>query len=88
MELTCIKQSTIEFKVGTSLLPEELIGATNKVKKEVWVRGVAYALALHVRKFNKAEHRKGYLFHTGFGDGDGDTVGYSFVFVWAVPREA
>ncbi len=43
----------IEFKVGSSPPPEELIGATNKVKKEVWVRGVAYAPALHVRKFNK-----------------------------------
>jgi hypothetical protein len=59
MELTCIKQSS--SKVGTSLSPEELIGATNKVKKEVWVRGVAYAPALHVRKFNKAEHEKGYF---------------------------
>ena len=47
----------IEFKVGSSLPPEELIGATNKVKNEVWVRGVAYAPALHVRKFNTKEHR-------------------------------
>ena len=62
----------IEFKVGSSLPPEELIGATKKVKKEVWVCGVAYAPALHVRKFNRKEHRKGYLFHTAFDDGDGD----------------
>lgn len=62
----------IEFKVGSSLPPEELIGATNKAKNEVWVRGVAYAPALHVRKFNTKEHRKGYLFHTAFDDGDGD----------------
>jgi hypothetical protein len=39
------------------------------VKKEVWVRGVA---ALHVRKFNTKEHRKGCLFRTAFDDGDGD----------------
>jgi hypothetical protein len=43
---------------------------TSKQKKEVWVRGVAYAPALHVRKFDKVEQRKGHLFHTAF-DGDG-----------------
>ena len=31
----------------------------------VWVRGVAYALALHdVRKFNTVKQRKGYLFQS------------------------
>jgi hypothetical protein len=44
---------------------------TTKQKEEVWVRGVAYAPALHVRKFDKVEQRKGYWFHTAF-DGDGD----------------
>ncbi len=29
--------------------------------------------ALHVRKFDKVEQRKGYLFHTDFQDVDGDT---------------
>ncbi len=42
------------------------------MKKEIWVCGVAHAPALHVRKFNKVEQRKGYLFHTTFDDGDGD----------------
>ena len=36
------------------------------------MRGVAYAPALHVRKFNQNEQRKGYLFHTNFDEGDGD----------------
>ncbi len=40
------------------------------------MRGVAYAPALHVRKFNKVEQRKGYLFHSEFNDGDGDTALY------------
>jgi hypothetical protein len=48
-------------------------GSTLKQRKEVWVRGVAYAPALHVRKFDKVEQRKGYLFHTDFQDADGDT---------------
>ena len=38
------------------------------------MRGVAYAPALHVRKFDKVEQRKGYLFHSEFNDGDGDTA--------------
>ncbi len=38
------------------------------------MRGVAYAPALHVRKFNKVEQRKGYLFHSEFNDGDGDAA--------------
>jgi hypothetical protein len=58
----------LEFKVGSSLPPEERRdngpGSTLKEKNGVWVRGVAYAPALHVRKFNKKEQRKGYLFHT------------------------
>jgi hypothetical protein len=44
---------TLEFKVGSSLAPDELIGSTTKEKNGVWVRGVAYAPSLHVRKFNK-----------------------------------
>jgi hypothetical protein len=35
---------------------------------------VAYAPALHVRKFNTVEQRKGHLFHSEFNDGDGDTA--------------
>ena len=62
----------LEFKVGTSLPSEEVQGSSTKQKKETWVCGVAYAPALHVRKFNKVEQRKGYLFHTTFDDGDGD----------------
>jgi hypothetical protein len=42
--------------------------------KEVWVNGVVYALALHVRKFNKVEQRKGYLLHTECYDVDGGIV--------------
>ncbi len=37
-----------------------------KQKKEAWVRGVACAPTLRVRKFEKVEQRKGYLFHTAF----------------------
>ena len=35
---------------------------------------MAYAPALHVRKFNTVEQRKGHLFHSEFNDGDGDTA--------------
>ncbi len=44
----------LEFQVSTLPL-DEVEGSTIKQKKEVWVRGVAYAPALHVRKFDKAE---------------------------------
>ena len=64
----------LEFQVGINLPPEEVQGSTQRQKKEVWVRGVAYAPALHVRKFNTVEQRKGYLFHSEFNDGDGDTA--------------
>ncbi len=60
------------FQVGSNLPHDEVEGSTIKQKKEVWVRGVAYAPVLHVRKFDKAEQRKGYLFHSAFQDGDGD----------------
>jgi hypothetical protein len=45
----------LEFKVGSSLPPDELIGigSTTKEKNGVWVRGVAYAPSLHVRKLKK-----------------------------------
>ena len=33
----------LEFQVGTNLPPVEVEGWTQKQKKEVWVRGVAYA---------------------------------------------
>ena len=33
---------------------------------------MAYAPALHVRKFDKVEQKKGYLFHTAFQEADGD----------------
>jgi hypothetical protein len=64
----------VEFRVGNNLAADEVEGSTLKQRKEVWLRGVAYAPALHVRKFDKAEQRKGYLFHTDFQDGDGDTA--------------
>ena len=64
----------LEFQVGINLPPEEVQGSTQRQKNEVWVRGVAYAPALHVRKFNTVEQRKGYLFHSEFNDGDGDTA--------------
>ena len=61
----------LEFQVGSNLPHDEVEGSTAKQKMEVWVRGVAYAPpALHVRKFDKVEQRKGHLFHTAF-DGDG-----------------
>ncbi len=40
----------------------------------MWVCGVAYAPALHVRKWDRVENRKGYLFHSEFNDADGDTA--------------
>jgi len=66
----------LEFKVGSSLPPDELKGSTTKEKNGVWVRGVAYAPSLHVRKFNKLEERKGYLFHTIADEADGDVALY------------
>jgi hypothetical protein len=51
-------------KLGTNLDPEEVEGWGKKKKNEVWVCGVAYAPAFHVRKFNKEKMRQGYLFHT------------------------
>jgi hypothetical protein len=45
----------LEFKVGTSFSVDEVMGYTAKLKKEAWVRGVAYAPALHVQKFNNRE---------------------------------
>ena len=36
----------LEFIVGTSLPLDEVKGYTAKLKKEIWVRGVAYAPAL------------------------------------------
>jgi hypothetical protein len=62
----------LEFKVGSNLPLDEVAGWTPKQKGEVWVRGVAYAPALHVRKFDKVEQKKGYLFHTAFQEADGD----------------
>ena len=66
----------LEFKVGSNLPPNDLIGSTTKEKKGVWVRGVTYAPSLHVRKFNKLEERKGYLSHTIVDDADGDLALY------------
>jgi hypothetical protein len=66
----------LEFKVGSSLPPYDVIGSTAKDKNGVWVRGVAYAPSLHVRKFNKLEERKGYLFHTIDDEADGDVALY------------
>ncbi len=63
----------LEFKLGTNLDPEEVEG-WGKKKNEVWVCGVAYAPAFHVRKFNKEKMREGYLFHTEWNDGDADTA--------------
>jgi hypothetical protein len=55
--------------------PEELVGLRKKQLEEVWVCGVAYAPALHVRRqWDRVENRKGYLFHSEFNDADGDTA--------------
>jgi hypothetical protein len=51
----------LEFKVGSNLPLDEVAGWTPKQKGEVWVRGVSYAPALHVQKFDKVEQKKGYL---------------------------
>jgi hypothetical protein len=37
----------LEFKVGSSLPPDDLIGSTTKEKKRIWVRCVAYAVIIH-----------------------------------------
>jgi hypothetical protein len=62
----------LEFTVGSNLALDEVAGWTPKQKVEVWVRGVAYAPSLHVRKFDKVEQKKSYLFHTAFQEGDAD----------------
>ena len=49
----------LEFQVGSNLPLDEVEGSTIKQKKEVWVRGVAYAPALHVRKFDKDKRNRG-----------------------------
>ena len=64
----------LEFNLGPNLDPEDVEWAGAKQKKEVWVRGVAYAPALHVRKLNREKMREGYLFHTEWNDGDADTA--------------
>ncbi len=67
----------LEFQVGINLPPDEVQGLTQKQKKprrSGYEAAVAYAPALHVRKFNTVEQRKGYLFHSEFNDGDGDTA--------------
>ena len=64
----------LEFKLGTNLDPEEVEGCGKKKKNEVWICGVAYAPAFHVRKFNREKMRQGYLFHTEWNDGDADTA--------------
>jgi hypothetical protein len=63
-----------EFKLRSNLDPKEVEWAGKKKKEEVWVCGVAYAPALHARKFNKNKMREGYLFHTVWNDGDADTA--------------
>lgn len=64
----------LEFNFGPNLDPEDVEWAGAKQKKEVWVRGVAYAPALHARKLNREKMREGYLFHTEWNDGDADTA--------------
>ncbi len=64
----------LEFKHGGQLDRKEVEGWGKKKKNEVWVCGVAYAPAFHVRKFNKEKMREGYLFHTEWNDGDADTA--------------
>ena len=49
------------------------MGLRTKQLDEVWVLGVAYAPALHVRKWDRVEMRKGYLFHSELNEADGDT---------------
>ena len=64
----------LKFKHGLSIDPKELEGWGKKQKEEVWVCGVAFAPAFHVRKLNKAKMREGYLFHTEWNEGDADTA--------------
>ena len=62
----------LEFRLGVHLPKEELQGMVQKQQKEVWVLGLAYAPAFHVRKCSAFEMKKGYLFHSEWDDGDGD----------------
>ena len=64
----------LEFRVGSCMPAEEVQGLNEKELDKVWVRGRAYAPALHVRKWSLKEIRKGYLFHSEFNDGDADTA--------------
>ena len=64
----------VEFKLGSNLDPKEVEWAKKKQQQEVWVCGVAYAPAFHVRKFNHQKMREGYLFHTEWNDVDADTA--------------
>ncbi len=64
----------LEIQVGINLPPDEVQGSTQKQKKEVWVRGVAYAPALRCMRKYAPEQREGYFFPSEFHDGNGDTV--------------
>ncbi len=44
--------------MGSYLPLDEVQVSKQQKKKEVWVRGVAYAPALHVRKFNNIKWNK------------------------------
>jgi hypothetical protein len=54
--------------------PDEVEGLSKKHLEEVWVCVVSHAFALHVRKWDGQEMRKGHLFHSEFNDADGDTA--------------
>jgi hypothetical protein len=64
----------LEFRVGSCMPPAEVNELSQKHLLEDWVCGVAYAPTLHVRKWDRGEMRKGYLFHFEFNDADGDTA--------------
>ena len=62
----------LEFRLGIHLPEEEVECMVQKQQEELWVLGLAYAPAFHVRKCSLAEMKKGYLFHSEWDDGDGD----------------
>jgi hypothetical protein len=61
----------LEFRNGSDLPEEAKVGLTRKELCEMWVLGVAYAPADHVRMYGTRDH--GYLFHNDFNDTDART---------------
>ena len=64
----------LQFLFGAQL-PEGVVhGITEKQAREIWVLGICYLPADHVRKFSKRQ--KGYTFHTELNEADADKALY------------